>query len=129
MEGFVVDRANLIVFARVTGFLDEAMVAKMITESRRAARVLGKDFGRHSLLYDLTSAQVASVASIDTICRMVADPADRSLWAHRVAFYTPSVLIQMQMQRVCNMRPGIAIFAERRSAIAWIHAERGRIAA
>lgn len=129
MERFVIDRANLIVFARVVGFLDETAVAQLVTESRRAARQLGKDLGRHSLLYDLTQTQVASVAAIDTICRMMGDPASKPLWAQCVAFYTPSALIQLQLQRVCAVRPGIAIFADRRSAIAWIQAERDPIAA
>lgn len=129
MERFVVDRANLIIFARVVGFLDEAAVAQMVTESRRAARQLGKDLGRHSLLYDLTQTQVTSAAAIDTICRMMGDPVSKPLWAQRVAFYTPSALIQLQMQRVCSVRPGIAVFADRRSALAWFQAERSKAAA
>ncbi len=129
LERFVIDKVNAIVFARVVGYLDEAMVAHMVTISRQAARQLGKDFGRHSLLYDLAQTQVASTAAIDTVCRMMSDPASKPLWAHRVGFFAPSALLRLQMQRICAVRPGIAMFDDRRSAIAWIQSERAGIAA
>lgn len=129
MEKFVVDRINAIVFARVVGFLDEAMMAQMVAQSREAARQLGKTFGQHSFLYDLTETKVASTDAVDTACRMMSDPASRSLWAERVAFFAPSPLLQLQIQRICAVRPGIAMFADRRSAIAWIQSERAAIAA
>lgn len=129
MERFVIDRANLIVFARIVGYLDEAKVAEMIVVSRQAARQLGEAFGRHCLLYDLTNADLVSNGAVETIRRMMSDPAGKSLWAHRVAFYSPSVLMQLQMQRVSTARPGIAVFPDRRSAIAWFQAERTAAAA
>ena len=130
MRNIVIDRQRLIVFARVTGFLETAAIKQITVDMRNAARTLGSAMGQHDFLYDLTDTKVGDQATVDTLYTLMADQTTRHLWAHRIAFFTSSALLTLQLQRVCTARPGrIALFSDRRNATAWLYAERRQIAA
>lgn len=125
MEGIVIDRNRSLVFLRVTGFLDSTAIDSITEAMRSAAVTLGDQFGQHDFLYDLTDTQVAGADAVDRMCAVMADPATRHRWAHRIAFFTPSALLRRQLQRVCAVRPGrLAVFPDRKSASDWLIAER-----
>lgn len=129
MSDITIDHGRLIVFIRVTGFLDADAITQITAQMRDAARTLGDALGKHDFLADLSETMVCPGPAIDQLCALMSDPATRHLWARRVAFFTPSVLLRLQLRRVCEVRPGIAAFADRRSASDWLAAERQAIAA
>ena len=127
MSDIVVDRTRLIVFIRVAGFLDAAAITAITGQVREAARTLGNAFGQHDFLYDLTETKVAAAPAVDHLCALLSDPSSRHLWARRIAFFTPSALLRLQLQRVCAARPGVTAFPDRKSAEHWLAAERSKI--
>jgi hypothetical protein len=128
MRNITIDRQRLVVFARVTGFLDAEMVTQITADMRDAARKLGSAMGQHDFLYDLTDTQVGDVATADALYTVLADQRTQHIWARRIAFFTPSALLTLQLQRLCAARPGrIAVFSDRRAATAWLYAERRQL--
>lgn len=83
-------------------------------------RDLGPDGERHSKLIDLSDTKVANPATVDLMRRIIAAPARKPVYAQRVAYFGASPLVARQVQRLCELRPGLALFTDRDSAYAWL---------
>ncbi len=124
MRNVIISRDKLTIFMRVSGFLDAAAVDEIAAEMRQAALTLGDAIGQHDFLFDLSGTNVAAQSAIDTLCRLLCDPQWQSRRARRIAFFTPSALLRLQLQRVCAARTGIAAFEDRKSAHDWLMQDR-----
>jgi hypothetical protein len=115
----ILDRANLIAFASVSGFLDAEQILNLTAQVDEAVQAFGDQIALHGRLFDLTNAKVASPLSIDALRDKTIDPSRILLRANRVAFFGASPLLKVQMQRICALRPNHAMFDDRRTAYAW----------
>jgi hypothetical protein len=115
-----IDRAQLLVDMRLSGFFTPAVAQDATIALRNAVRSLGPAIGRHVTLYDATDLQVAPGVTIEQVQAGFADPAIRHLWARRVAYCTPSALSRMQAARLRTVRSDIGVFATRDEALAWL---------
>jgi hypothetical protein len=115
----ILDRANLIAFASVSGFLDAEQILNLTAQVDEAIQAFGDHIALHGRLFDLSNAKVASPLSIDALRDKTIDPSRLLLRANRVAFFGASPLLKVQMQRICALRPSHAMFDDRRTAFAW----------
>ncbi|OYY71164.1 hypothetical protein [Sphingomonas sp. 28-63-12] len=129
MHNIVVDHQRDLVFARVSGFLDAAMIAALIAEVRVVGQRLRHGANGYDLLCDLSETKVAATVAADSFSGLLNDRSTQHLWADRVAYFTPSTLLRLQIERAAVSRADIAVFAERRSAISWLQEERRKKAA
>jgi|GEM_PF-2958618 len=120
-----VDRATSMLFARVVGFLDVDQVLTISARLDTRLEELGVASRGHYRLIDLTEAKVASPDTIDALGREIINPAHRTLQAQRVAYFGASPLLALQINRLCLLRPGMAVCSDRRAAYAWLHAGTG----
>ena len=119
MTQIILDHSKLIAFARVSGFLDAEAILKITAEIDDAVRSFAGCIGKHGRLFDLTDMKVAPPAAVEALSRMTIDPARAHLRANRVAYFGASPLGQLQVSRLCALRPDIAMFDDRRTAFAW----------
>lgn len=119
MAKLILDHQNLIIFARISGFIDVARILRITADADDAARQFGCRAGLHGRLFDLTDAKVAPPAAIDALGEMTIDPARMPVRANRVAYFGASPLAQLQLKRLCALRPSMAIFDDRSAAFAW----------
>lgn len=117
-----VDRATSMLFARVVGFLDVEQVLSVTARLDARLAELGDRPQGHCRLIDLTEAKVASPDTIAALGREIINPARRTLLARRVAYFGASPLLALQINRLCLLRPGMAVCSDRRAAYAWLHA-------
>jgi hypothetical protein len=113
------DRANLIAFANVSGFLDAEQILNLTARVDEDIQAFGDRIALHGRLFDLSNAKVASPSSIAVLRDKTIDPSRILLRANRVAFFGASPLLKIQMQRICALRPSHAMFDDRRMAYAW----------
>ncbi|HWK36927.1 hypothetical protein [Sphingomonas sp.] len=115
-----IDPVHNLIEAKFTGYFTPE-VAREAGEAVRAAIVsLGNGAGQHLSLYDVSEANIAPGETIELLQRTFADPRVRPLWARRVAYFTPSTLARLQLQRLRQSRDDIGVFADRDSALAWL---------
>jgi len=125
MPNTAVDRLGLILFARVTGYMDVNQVLRLSTRLDIRLSELGESGAHHTRLIDLTEAKVASPNTIAALGREIVDPRRRSLQAKRVAFFGASPLVALQINRLCMLKPDMALFADRRAAYSWLRSSDG----
>ncbi|MEO5939121.1 MAG: hypothetical protein ABIQ43_08945, partial [Sphingomonas sp.] len=84
----------------------------------------GAGAGLHTMLCNLADAQIAPGDTIAAIAGVMGDPAYEDIRARRLALYTPSTLFRMQLDRLAQVRPGIAVFETSAAAYRWLQDER-----
>ena len=118
MHSINIDRSTSLVEVRLTGFLTPKHAAAADVDVRAAIRSLGDKVGQHKTIYDVSQVQIAPSETIEVFQQMFAAPGER---ASKVAFYTPSPLGRLQLQRIREARDDIGIFADRSAALTWLH--------
>lgn len=120
MHSIRIDRANVLVDMRLSGFFTPEAAREAVEALRTAVRSLGPLAGKHVTLYDIGAVEVAPAATIEMLKRSFAEPGIRELWARRIAYCTPSALARLQVARLREARPDIGVFADRATALAWL---------
>lgn len=91
-------------------------------ELRAAIQRFGPDIGQHVTLYDGSAIPSLPTATIDQMQRSLDHPAVREIWARKVAFVVTTATARLQIKRLQQVRPDIAVFDTRDAAIAWLMA-------
>ena len=120
MSQIVLDRAHAIAFARVSGFLDAEQIIDISRRMDRMVSDLGPNVSRHRRLIDLTDSKVAPLEAMESLGREIIHPARSHLRAKRVAYFGARPLVEQQIRRLCTLRPELALFKDRASAISWL---------
>jgi len=89
-------------------------------ELRAAIQSFGPDIGQHVTLYDGSLIPSLPTATVDQLQQTLDHPAVRALWARKVAFVVKTATARMQITRLQQVRPDIAVFETREAAIAWL---------
>lgn len=89
-------------------------------ELRAAIQSFGPDIGQHVTLYDGSAIPSLPTATIDQMQRSLDHPAVREIWARKVAFVVTTATARLQIKRLQQVRPDIAVFDTRDAAIAWL---------
>lgn len=89
-------------------------------ELRAAIQSFGPDIGQHVTLYDGSLIPSLPTATVDQILKTLDHPAVRAIWARKVAFVVATATARMQIRRLQQVRPDIAVFDTRDAAIAWL---------
>ncbi|MGJ3649252.1 hypothetical protein ACLB0R_12380 [Sphingomonas sp. GlSt437] len=127
MAQIIVDQLNLVIYARVSGFLDTQQLMQIAAEADDAVAGFG-DRGRwHGRLYELTDAKVAPPEAIDALLALSRNPGRAHLRANRVAYFGATPLVELQIARLCVM-PNAAMFTNRRDAYEWATGGRDKAA-
>jgi hypothetical protein len=113
------DRTRLIAFMRISGFFDMDRVLRTSARMDEAVLAFGERIPWHGRLIDLSEARVASPDTIKALRAEIADPRRSRVWANRVAYFGASPLLKQQIRRLCDLRPTMAVFDDRRAAHAW----------
>ena len=120
MQTIRIDRVHSLIEVESSGFFTPDMAQAAGEEVRRAILSLGAAVGKHLTLYDFRDVDIAPALTVELLQATFANPANRPLWARKVAFCSPSALARMQIGRLRTSRPDIGIFADRDSALAWL---------
>ena len=115
-----VDRARKLLIVETRQILSPEDAAWIGEELRAAIRSFGDDVGQHVTLHDASGVPVVPPATIDLLRSTFDNPAVRELWARKVAFVVTTALARLQVQRIREIRPDIAVFDDRESALAWL---------
>jgi hypothetical protein len=115
-----VDPVRKLVEVKLTGFFTAEHVAPVAITVREAVQSLGPAAGQHSTLYDVSEADISPAPTIAAITAAFADPTFHPTRAQRVAFFSPSALARIQIQRLRGGREDIAVFADREAAVVWL---------
>lgn len=118
-----VDRSRLLVRVILSGFFTPEASIEAGERVRAAIRTLGADVGKHRTLYDVSEMPISPATTVAETQAAFANPANRPLWARRLAFVTPSALARLQLQRLREVREDIAVFDTQREAMDWLMAE------
>ena len=59
-------------------------------------------------------------ATIDRTLQTLDHPAVREIWARKIAFVVTTATARMHVTRLQKLRPDIAMFDTRESAVAWL---------
>lgn len=117
-----IDRDRSLVVVKVTGYFSPEAAHRATMETRMAIQSLGSAAGQHLTLYDMTHAVPTTADTVELIRMGFANPVYRKLWARKVAFCSASSLVRRQIDRLREVRPDIAIFDTRETAMAWLTA-------
>ena len=109
--------ASLIVIT-MGGFFEEGEVAPFGQEIAKAVASLPCPASEHKKLCDISEMAIQSQETVAAFQTLLANKAIQS---RRLAFVTTRTLARFQARRL-NARPGIAFFADERSARAWLSA-------
>ena len=120
MYTLAIDRPGNLIEVALTGFWRREATEAFCEEMRGHIATLGTGVGQHVLLCNLSGASVAPADTIAVLAQILASPAFAGIRARRIAFYTPSALLRLQMARVTGVRDGIAVFETRADAEAWL---------
>lgn len=120
MHSIRIDPAHTLIEAKFSGYFSPEKADAAGQEVRAAIASLGDGAGRHLSLYDVSEANIAPAETIALLQRTYIDPRVRPLWARRVAYFSPSMLARLQLQRLRLARDDIGVFADRESAMAWL---------
>lgn len=120
MYTLAIDRSRHLIQIALTGFWRPEATEAFCDEVRHQIAALGTGAGQQMLLCDLTDANVAPAETIAVLAHILANPSFAGIKVQRIAFYTPSALLRMQMGRVTGARKGVAVFETRELAETWL---------
>lgn len=103
-----------------SGFLVADEVAAAARDVHAAIARMGGDAKDHVTLYDLTAVDVQSADVVALFRDFMANPAYQGLLGRKIAFVSGSALLTMQLKRVQQDLPGIALFSDRTAAINYL---------
>ncbi len=115
-----IDRARKLLILTVATMQSPEDSAWAGEELRAAIQSFGPDIGRHVTLYDGSAIPSLPTATIDQMLQTLDHPAVRAIWARKVAFVVTTATARMQVKRLQQVRPDIAVFDNRDTAIAWL---------
>jgi hypothetical protein len=115
-----IDRARKLLILTVSTMQSPEDSAWAGEELRAAIQSFGPDIGRHVTLYDGSAIPSLPTATIDQMLQTLDHPAVRAIWARKVAFVVTTATARMQVKRLQQVRPDIAVFDNRDTAIAWL---------
>lgn len=115
-----IDRERKLVILAVLAMLGPEDAAWVGEELRAAIQTFGPDVGQHATLYDMSAVPSVPAATVDLTQRTLDNPAVRDIWARKVAFVVTTATARMQVKRLQQVRPDIAMFDDRDSAIGWL---------
>lgn len=120
MDKIVIERPRLRLHVAITGFPTGEAVEALTARIREALPQFGDAIGRHTIFCDLSGSQVAPGDVVTLLFATLTNPAFAHLRARRLAFYTPSALSHLQVDRLRSARDGIRVFRDRGAALAWL---------
>lgn len=115
-----IDRARKLLILTVSTMQSPEDSAWAGEELRAAIQSFGPDIGQHVTLYDGSAIPSLPTATIDQMLQTLDHPAVRAIWARKVAFVVTTATARMQVKRLQQVRPDIAVFDNRDTAIAWL---------
>ncbi|OYX48617.1 MAG: hypothetical protein B7Y97_10865 [Sphingomonas sp. 32-66-10] len=115
-----IDRARTLLILTVSTMESPEDSAWAGEELRAAIQSFGPDIGQHVTLYDGSAIPSLPTATIDQMLQTLDHPAVRAIWARKVAFVVTTATARMQVKRLQQVRPDIAVFDTRDAAIAWL---------
>lgn len=115
-----IDRARTLLILTVSTMQSPEDSAWAGEELRAAIQSFGPDIGQHVTLYDGSAIPSLPTATIDQMLQTLDHPAVRAIWARKVAFVVTTATARMQVKRLQQVRPDIAVFDTRDAAIAWL---------
>lgn len=89
-------------------------------ELRAAIQSFGPDIGQHVTLYDGSAIPSLPTATVDQMLKTLDHPSVREIWARKVAFVVTTATARLQIKRLQQVRPDIAVFDTRAAAMAWL---------
>ena len=116
----VVDRPRKLLIVEAHAILSPEDAGWVGEELRAAIRTFGDEIGQHVTLYDMSGVVAVPTATIDLLQHTFDHPAVRELWARKVACVVRTATGRMQIRRLQQVRPDIAMFDDRDAAIAWL---------
>ncbi|MCR5869774.1 MULTISPECIES: hypothetical protein [unclassified Sphingomonas] len=115
-----VDRERKLVILTVFSMLGPEDSSWAGEELRAGIQTFGPDIGKHATLYDMSAVPGMPTATIDRTLATLDHPAVRKIWARKIAFVVTTATARMQVTRLQKLRPDIAMFDTRESAVAWL---------
>ncbi len=125
---FTVDPDRDLVRTRLTGFFDDAVIARYLEARAAAFRQLRCGPNRHLSLTDVRDMKIQSQDMVAAFAGILADPAYRS---RRLAFVVATSLARMQLRRALGERAGngVELFVDMAEAERWLMSGEERAAA
>lgn len=117
-----IDRASRLVNVAFEGFFGIDVAVPAGIEVRKAIRDMGLGPGGHVTLFDVTKTQVVPPETFELVRGIYTDPEQKDVIARKVAWVTPSALLQMQLRRLCAYHPAMQVFDDRETAMTWLKA-------
>ncbi len=115
-----IDRIHRLIEVKLIGFYTRERATETAAAVVKAITSLGGDPNSHFTLYNLEHLQVTSAEAFDELSICYSDAGQRGYWARRVACYSPSALVRIQMSRLKTGRSDFGVFGDRATAIAWL---------
>lgn len=115
-----IDRARKLLILTVLTMQSPEDSAWAGEELRAAIQSFGPGIGQHVTLYDGSAIPSLPTATVDQILQTLDHPAVRAIWARKVAFVVTTATARLQIKRLQQVRPDIAVFDTRDAAIAWL---------
>lgn len=115
-----IDRARKLLILTVSTMQSPEESAWAGEELRAAIQSFGPDIGQHVTLYDGSAIPSLPTATVDQMLQTLDHPAVRAIWARKVAFVVTTATARLQIKRLQQVRPDIAVFGTRDAAIDWL---------
>lgn len=115
-----VDRSHRLIEVRLAGYYSRERAEAASGAVIAAIRALDGAPNTHLTLYNLEHLQVTSAETFAVLSDSYVDAGRQGYWARRVACYSPSALVRLQMGRLKLGRQDFGIFADRPAAMHWL---------
>jgi hypothetical protein len=117
MHNITTDLGSGIIEVEASGFWTIEHVEDFLNDLEREGRRVLATGKRHMLLCNFSKSAIQPQEVIAMLQRVAMS---MPLKSRRVALYTEGKLARLQMKRIASVRDDMAVFEDRKSAIAWM---------